>query len=459
MRLGIVVGVLCALSFGVVHAAQDSVQCNTVLLANVNDYPSNPTGYQDIWGYVAPNGDEYALVTYNTGTIFYNVTDPLNPAFVSFLPGLVGSGWHDVKTLGQYAYVVSEGTGHGMQIIDLSDPEAPFVVSNWLGSGFSTAHNIYIDTTASMAYLCGSNANPGFRMVDLSNPTSPVQVGTWNTQYIHDLWVENDTAYVACINAQEFRILDTSNPASIVNLSTFNYGRSSHHIAPLPGHDFFLTADEQPNGAVRCWDVSDFQNIFQTSRYKTGGFETSAHNVHTVGSTAYIAYYGNGLRIVDFSDPDNEVELGFYDTHPQPGAGVFDGAWGVYPYLPSGTILVSDRQTGLYLIRMQSATSVADGAPISATQAHLLPNVPNPFNPTTSIRYSLPTAGAVDLTVFSQSGRLVRTLASGTETAGTHTTVWDGRDNAGRDVASGVYFYRLEFDGAVAETRKLHLIR
>ena len=88
----------------------------------------------------------------------------------------------------------------------------------------------------------------------------------------------------------------------------------------------------------------------------------------------------------------------------------------------------------------------------------LYPNVPNPFNPETTIRYDLPGARAVRLSLYNLSGQLIRTLVDGERAAGHHTVVWDGRDDAGRAVASGTYLYRLQAETRV-ETRKLLLLR
>jgi Endonuclease I/Lamin Tail Domain/FlgD Ig-like domain len=85
-------------------------------------------------------------------------------------------------------------------------------------------------------------------------------------------------------------------------------------------------------------------------------------------------------------------------------------------------------------------------------------NAPNPFNPATTIAYELDTTAQVDLQIFDLSGRLVRTLFQGSEEAGSHQKVWRGRDQAGRSVATGVYFYRLQAGGEV-ETRRMLLAK
>ena len=77
------------------------------------------------------------------------------------------------------------------------------------------------------------------------------------------------------------------------------------------------------------------------------------------------------------------------------------------------------------------------------TQFALSQNIPNPFNPSTTIRFSLPEAGAVRLAIYSTKGQLVRTLVDGSTHAAYHSVVWNGRDATGREVSSGVYLYRL----------------
>jgi hypothetical protein len=84
-------------------------------------------------------------------------------------------------------------------------------------------------------------------------------------------------------------------------------------------------------------------------------------------------------------------------------------------------------------------------------------NHPNPFNPTTSIPYTLRTSARVRINIYSTTGALISTLDAGTQTPGAHTITWNGRDSAGNTVASGVYFYRL--DGSTGAPRKMVLLK
>jgi hypothetical protein len=101
-------------------------------------------------------------------------------------------------------------------------------------------------------------------------------------------------------------------------------------------------------------------------------------------------------------------------------------------------------------------TAVPEG---TNARAYAGENFPNPFNPTTAIRYVVPAPGGfVRLTVYDLRGRKVRTLVDGEKGAGEHRAIWEGRDDAGRDVASGVYFYRMEIGDYRAE-RKMVLLK
>jgi hypothetical protein len=88
---------------------------------------------------------------------------------------------------------------------------------------------------------------------------------------------------------------------------------------------------------------------------------------------------------------------------------------------------------------------------------HLFQNQPNPFSPETRIAFDLPKAGSVELMIYSVNGRLVRQLVKGTHEAGRHTASWDGRDDTGVKVGSGIYFYQLIAPG-VEESRRMILL-
>ncbi|HTK80929.1 MAG TPA: T9SS type A sorting domain-containing protein, partial [Bacteroidota bacterium] len=104
----------------------------------------------------------------------------------------------------------------------------------------------------------------------------------------------------------------------------------------------------------------------------------------------------------------------------------------------TGTVYFDD----LTVQKMGTSTGVGGDTKIPATYM-LLENYPNPFNPTTTIQYALPQTANVSLSIYNVLGQHVRTLVEGTVTTGYHNATWDGRNDQGQTVHSGVYFYRL----------------
>ena len=112
-------------------------------------------------------------------------------------------------------------------------------------------------------------------------------------------------------------------------------------------------------------------------------------------------------------------------------------------------------------INADVSTSVEEHDPIETGRLRISSNAPNPFNPATEITYSIPGetgSSPVTLRVYDTAGRFVRNLVDAAQTTGTYTVRWDGRDSNGADVASGVYFYRLSWNGE-SETSRMVLIR
>jgi flagellar hook assembly protein FlgD len=95
---------------------------------------------------------------------------------------------------------------------------------------------------------------------------------------------------------------------------------------------------------------------------------------------------------------------------------------------------------------------------VPGARVELAQNSPNPFNPTTTIRYTLTANEQVGLAIYAADGSLVRMLVDGVKERGAHDVTWDGRDSSGRPVGSGVYFYRLTA-GKFNESRKMVLLK
>jgi hypothetical protein len=113
---------------------------------------------------------------------------------------------------------------------------------------------------------------------------------------------------------------------------------------------------------------------------------------------------------------------------------------------------------GLFRLDTSKALTAVEEAGAMPQHFALPQNYPNPFNPTTTIRFTLPQASEAELAIYNLMGQRVAALVKGVQEAGAHALQWDGRDEQGRELASGVYLCRLQAGGQV-ETRKLLLLR
>jgi len=325
---------------------------NVNLIANVNDYPQ--LEYNDVWGYTAPNSDEYALLGTVEGVSIVNVTDPNNIAEVDYVP-FASSTWYDMKTYQDYMYVATEGASE-ILIVDLSPlPDSASVVGRYSGLT-SSPHNIFIDTEMGILYVIEDfNFNPSVRILSLSDPTNPHELSTINSSNggtdSHDAFAQDSVLYVAEGSSPTIGIFDVSDPTNPFLLSRLPIpaGGYSHQVWVTEDNKYMVTTEETVGQTVKIWDIQDLDNISLMSEY-LGGSQL-AHNAYFKDNLIYVSHYESGLKVLDYTDPAEVTEVGFYDTYPQRESPDFNGAWGVYPFTQNGTTLVSDTQTGLYVLQ------------------------------------------------------------------------------------------------------------
>jgi len=319
--------------------------------------PPRGGAYANIWGYAA-NGREYALLGCYEGTSIIEVTNPSAPVEVAFIRG-ARSIWREIKTHSQYAYVVHDSnddnfSNPGLQIIDLSRLPAAATLANTYSANMPDgfAHTLYIDN--GVAYLHGTRSNRGANILDLSDPTNPVEVGGWAQNYWHDSVVKNDTIYGAAMFSGYFEIVDARDKSNLMLISrTFYPNAFAHNLWMTDDNKYISQTDEIHDLPVNFWDVSDHTAPKLVATYH-GGPGSIGHNTHIRGNYAYISYYYDGLKVIDISQRRAPVEVANYDTYPddnlQRGTS-YEGAWGAYPFLPSGNVLVSDITYGLNVIK------------------------------------------------------------------------------------------------------------
>jgi choice-of-anchor B domain-containing protein len=111
---------------------------------------------------------------------------------------------------------------------------------------------------------------------------------------------------------------------------------------------YLLTTEETTGRHLRIWDLADEQNPKEVGKY-IGPGETP-HNVHVKGRYAHIAHYGGGYRVIDINDPANPVEVAHFNNKTGNPRG-FNGVWGIYPYFPSGKVIMSSMEDGLFVTK------------------------------------------------------------------------------------------------------------
>jgi choice-of-anchor B domain-containing protein len=376
----------------------------------------------DVWGWTDPQtGREYGIVASALATSFVDVTDPKNPRTVGYLPTETNPLpdfilWRDVKVDGNYAFVVSEITGHGMQVFDLTrlrdavggvpetfSPDTVYRGMDDTGQSLGHVHNIAINNETDFAYAVGSNTcdalgtsgeNGGMHMIDISDPVNPEFAGCARVtdpptnNYVHDvqcvIYRGPDKKYRGreiCFGSNEnvVTIYDVTDKANPVVISQTGYPQASYtHQGWLTADQrFFLFGDEldEQGGTVpnTATYIMEARSLASPAAPKAWLHETHSidHNLFIDDGLAHESNYGAGLRILDFDTASllngSLTEVGHFDVRPAVDVPEFIGTWSNYPYFESGTVLTSvieDGASTLYVLRPTGpAANGEDGKP------------------------------------------------------------------------------------------------
>jgi len=317
----------------------------------------------DIWGYTAPDGTEYALVGSRDGTSIVDLSDPTDPTELFFIPG-DNTVWRDLKTWEDKAYVTADGssTEDGLVIIDLADlpNSAPYVnYTPFLESFQDTlynCHNLYIDEFG-IIYLAGCNVNGGgviaFDATD--DPWAPTYLGPMETFYSHDAYVRDNILYSSNINDGFFSVINVVDKEEPIILAQRETPFTFTHNAWLSDDGNTLyTTDERRNASVAAYDLTELDDIQLLDEYRPAATLNRGvipHNVHVLNEYIVVSYYTDGCIVLDGNRPHNLIQVAQYDTWPGSDGG-FRGNWGAYPYLPSGLVLATDIDSGLFVLNI-----------------------------------------------------------------------------------------------------------
>ncbi|MEY3927347.1 MAG: hypothetical protein RJA97_354 [Bacteroidota bacterium] len=338
-------------------------------LQRVGHYPVSQWGplaaspfCNDVWGYYdSATAKEFALVGNRNGTLVADVTNPAAVTNSLWVPG-ANSIWRDIKTWSHYAYAVHDvpagnSASNGLLIINLDSMTHKFVRLSVPMPGGATdtlrrAHNLWIDEEGKL-YAFGSNVGVGGAViVDVAaDPWNPSVLGVYNTYYLHDGFARHDTLYGAAL-WEDIQVVGVALPSQPVTFASFDSpDHFAHNCWLSDDGNTLYTTDEVANGFVAAYNVNDLSNVDELFRHKVQpGTGLIPHNAHVDGNHLVTSYYTFGCHVLDVEFPELPVLVAYYDTSPQFSGTGYNGAWGAYPYLPSGNILVSDIETGLWVL-------------------------------------------------------------------------------------------------------------
>lgn len=368
--------------------------------------------------------DEYVMLGKTNGIAFFRVTDPFNAVYLGELPnpGLIHAVWHDIKVYDNHAFTVSESEQHGMTVFDLTRLRGVDEPREWDADAHyrlnSAAHNIAINEETGFAYIVGGNSGivapdqclSGLHMVDINDPKNPTFAGCYLEEggpgtaartigspatelspaaYVHDtqcvIYDGQDERYAGreiCFNAAETKIVivDVTNKAAPATLGVTDYPDVgyAHQGWLTEDHGFLVVNDEldelnavseesgEPGMNTRTivLDVRDLEN----PKVHFEHFHDTVspdHNNYIHEGLLYQSNYSSGLRVLNTAAIDDPADpllepVGFFDTFPDHSGVTFDGTWSNYPFFESGTIAVSGREEGLFLLRLADDEPAAD---------------------------------------------------------------------------------------------------
>jgi hypothetical protein len=429
---------------------------------------------------------DIAYLAGSDGLQCVDISQPQNTALVASLDTLYAQS---IVFEGDLAYVAGWGE---LEIVDVSTPQNPVIVGFYHTQ--ESADNIAV--VDSIAYLSGSQAHftaPPYislelQLINVSDPQNPTPLSTYQIGYQNNgdppagcVAVSAETAYVAY--GSNLKVIDVSDPQNPTSCSEYAVPGDIRSITVADSIAYVSTsADLQ---------ILDISVPLTPSLLGSYGFPTDY--VSSSGNLACAAVGNSGLHILDVSNPatpvlvgsippqhatsyidrclirDNRLiisdnnwnEISIYDiSTPQSPVQIDRYAWNLSSsdMWTEGNLLYT--ANGTYGLNISDLTLVGVDEDVQTPPSALqLRNYPNPFNPETTIEFSVPNSGQTSLKIYNLKGQLVSILVNEVQDAGKHSVVWDGQDESGVPCPSGIYLVRLSVEGADVRIGKVSLLK
>ena len=303
-------------------------------------------------------------------------------------------------------------------------------------------------------YVCGGNQQ--LKIFDISDPVDPQlmlncqsEIPNWSTQvgYVHDIYVRDNIAFCNAEDALwavDFN--DIEAPVFLGDLSGYIEAGYNHSGWLRPDGNYYALADETHGTRIKLVDVSDFTDMEIVSWFGTESHpQAIAHNLIFKDNILHVSYYHDGYQVWDTTDPSSPERVAYFDTSNEPHTTNYRGCWGIYPFLPSGVVLASDMQEGLFVFNVDlgETNSIAEAA-LAEVAVY-----PNPAIAGQKLFVELPAdraSGRVE--IYSAEGLLVDEASLST------TTGPIGSISLPTELASGIYLLRI-FAGELTSTARV----
>jgi choice-of-anchor B domain-containing protein len=317
--------------------------------------------YNDIEG-LEVDGIEYAVMASTLGTHIIDISSYEGEAIeVAFLPGAAGGSFvthRDYHIDGTLLFAVCDQGASSLQIFDLSNLPATVTTAYDSDEFCITAHNVFVDNDSDLLYLCSTSSNGSntpLRVLDVSNPAAPtpfIDLSPWINN-CHDIYVENDTAWINSGGAGLYVMHIDETPTVIGNLDDYPYQGGNHSGWWIPEDHVYVLADETHGSPLKVIDTSNLSDLqvvsILSSEVDPGSIP---HNMMMRDGLVFVSYYHDGLQVFDVSTPDEPKRIAWFDTFIESSHAGYAGAWGVHAALPSGRILISDITNGLFVLEL-----------------------------------------------------------------------------------------------------------
>ena len=306
--------------------------------------PAPGSSWAGIWGY-AYQGREYALLSGEVGLVVIDITDPAAPEEVERIQMPGGNVHRDVATHDRYAYVGGQ-QGADLFVIDLTNLPSGARTVGQFREYRNAAHTLHVD--AGLLFLNDSGGN--CRILSLADPTDPEPIANYRSGECHDSHLHGDLFIAAQGSDGRYDLVDLSDPTSPERIGRTDSANIYAHSVAVPEDGNTMYAFEEAN--TRDLLIYDIKN--RSSPELIGEFEMPGgaiiHNGWIRGDLLFVAYYEEGLVVLDISERGEPKVAAQYDTLDRNGA--YLGGWNVYVDLPSKLVLMSDTQSGLWIFRV-----------------------------------------------------------------------------------------------------------